>query len=58
MDLVVELLSYVCPHTQDESYIPCEDSMADGGCMLCDMRDLAHCAVVNRQWNIAARRLL
>lgn len=56
--LVEELLSWVCPHTRDDTYQSCEDSMVDGGCMLCDMRDLAQCASVNRQWFGAAENLL
>lgn len=57
-DLLVELLSYVCPHAQDGSYVSCEDSMMDGGCMLCDMRDLASCARVDKQWSEAVTQLL
>ena len=32
--------------------------MLDGGCMLCDMRDLAHCVAINKQWNHAAQTVL
>lgn len=57
--LLSQILSYVCPHTEDDTYTTCEDSMLDGGgCMLCDMRDLAHCALVNRQWADAAEKCL
>ena len=56
--LLHELFSYVCPHSQDDSYTSCEESMIDGGCMLCDMRDLSQCALVNRQWSEAAQNLL
>ena len=57
--LLSEILSYVCPHTQDDTYDTCEDSMLDGGgCMLCDMRDLAHCGIVSRQWAEATQRCL
>lgn len=56
--LLEELLSWVCPHSRDDTYESCEDSMVDGGCMLCDMRDLAQCALVNRQWSGAAENLL
>ncbi|KAL9128614.1 MAG: hypothetical protein Q9217_002748 [Psora testacea] len=42
--LLEDLLSYVCPHARDGSYTPCEE-LVDGGCMLCDMRDLAQYAV-------------
>ncbi|KAF2111222.1 F-box domain-containing protein [Lophiotrema nucula] len=47
----------VCPHTADESYDGSEDSGNDG-CMTCDMRDLAHCALVKRQWYGVAAGLL
>ena len=56
--LLEKLLSYVCPHSQDDTYRSCEESMVDGGCMLCDMRDLAQCALVNQQWSRAAQNLL
>jgi hypothetical protein len=32
--------------------------MTEDGCMLCDMRDLAHCAVVCKRWYLAARGVL
>ncbi|KAG8529837.1 uncharacterized protein KY384_005318 [Bacidia gigantensis] len=56
--LLTRLFSYVCPHSQDGSYNSCEDSQMDGGCMLCDMRDLAQCATVTRHWAPAAQSLL
>ena len=57
--LLSQILSYVCPHTQDDTYTTCEDSMLDGGgCMLCEMRDLAHCALVSRQWADAVQTCL
>ncbi|KAK4204258.1 hypothetical protein QBC40DRAFT_192262 [Triangularia verruculosa] len=44
----------VCPHAGDKSYETFEGSSGivgeEGGCMLCDMRDLAHCIAVNRRW--------
>lgn len=52
------IFSYVCPHSEDESYESAEDSMVEDGCMLCDMRDLASCALVCRRWNNVARRML
>ena len=58
IELLIELFSYVCPHSQDSSCTTCEESMIDAGCMLCDMRDLAQCALVNRQWSDAALSLL
>ena len=57
-DIVKRILVFVCPHTQDESYVTSEDSMTDGGCMLCDMRDLAQCALVKKSWSEAAAMLL
>jgi hypothetical protein len=47
----------VCPHTTDESFDSSEDSGNDG-CMTCDMRDLAHCALAKRQWYGVAAGLL
>jgi hypothetical protein len=52
------IFAYLAPHTLDESYLSCEDSMADDGCTLCNTRDLAHCAGVNRNWANAAERRL
>ncbi|CRJ86695.1 hypothetical protein BN1723_000171 [Verticillium longisporum] len=48
----------VCPQSQDESYETCEQSALEDGCMLCDLRDLAHCVQVCKQWRAAARKLL
>ncbi|KAF1968733.1 hypothetical protein BU23DRAFT_558277 [Bimuria novae-zelandiae CBS 107.79] len=47
----------VCPHASDESLEASEDSGHDG-CMNCDMRDLAHCALTKRQWYGVAAGLL
>ncbi|EFX02862.1 f-box domain containing protein [Grosmannia clavigera kw1407] len=58
-DPVLErIFSLVCPHSQDRSYDKCEDSGSDSACMLCDMRDLAHCVQVCRRWRVAAERVL
>lgn len=57
-DILKMILAFVCPHTQDDSYVTSEDSMTDGGCMLCDMRDLAQCALVRKAWGEAAAMLL
>ncbi|KAI9882507.1 MAG: zinc-finger protein [Watsoniomyces obsoletus] len=51
------IFRYVCPHVEDRSYLTAEESMVDG-CMLCDMRDLAHCSLVCRRWNEVAMNLL
>lgn len=56
--VLIQIFAYVCPHSQDDSYDSAEDSMLGDGCMLCDMRDLAHCALVCRSWNEVAQRML
>lgn len=56
--LLARIFTYVCPHTIDSSYDTSEESMTEDGCMLCDMRDLAHCAVVCKRWYLEARALL
>ena len=56
--LLEELLSYVCAHVKDDAYTSLEDSMLDGGCMLCDLRDLSCCALVNHQWHEATQNVL
>lgn len=48
------IFGFVCPHSRDETYDACEESGNDDGCMLCDLRDLAHCSQVNRAWHEAA----
>ncbi|KAF4595000.1 F-box domain protein [Ophiocordyceps camponoti-floridani] len=45
---------FVCPHSRDDSYDTCEESASDTGCMLCDLRDLSHCAQVGRAWRASA----
>jgi len=57
-DLVHKILAEVCPHTQDHSYLPSEQSTVGEGCMLCDLRDLARCARVCRRWYALAQDLL
>ncbi|KAK4172195.1 hypothetical protein QBC36DRAFT_79583 [Triangularia setosa] len=47
------IFGFVCPHATDDSYETFEGSSFVGEeerCMLCDMRDLAHCVAVNRRW--------
>ncbi|GLA64062.1 hypothetical protein AtubIFM56815_007049 [Aspergillus tubingensis] len=56
--LLARIFTYVCPHTIDSSYDTSEESMTEDGCMLCDMRDLAHCAMVCKRWYLEARALL
>lgn len=52
------IFAFVCPHSRDESYDACEESGNDDGCMLCDLRDLAHCSQVNRIWHDTAIKSL
>ncbi|KAL1959928.1 hypothetical protein VTO42DRAFT_596 [Malbranchea cinnamomea] len=52
------IFTYVCPHSTDDSLNSSEESMTEDGCMLCDMRDLAHCALVCRRWYPLAQQLL
>ncbi|CRG87497.1 hypothetical protein PISL3812_04515 [Talaromyces islandicus] len=52
------ILSYVCPHALDTSYKSSEESMTEDGCMLCDMRDLAHCVAACKRWKGLAQKLL
>lgn len=56
--VLIRIFSFVCPHTEDNSYDTSEESMTEDGCMLCDMRDLAHCALVCKRWSIDADALL
>ncbi|KAF2084651.1 F-box domain-containing protein [Saccharata proteae CBS 121410] len=52
------IFSYVCPHTRDFTFEPCENSMVGDGCMLCDLRDLSNCARTTRQWYHVAQEML
>ncbi|KAL2835951.1 hypothetical protein BJY01DRAFT_63688 [Aspergillus pseudoustus] len=56
--VLARIFAYVCPHAVDSSYDSSEESMTEDGCMLCDMRDLAHCAPVSKRWYPVARSLL
>jgi F-box-like len=56
--LLERIFSFVCPHTQDQTYESCEQSAVEDTCMLCDARDLAHCAQVSRKWRVHATNLL
>lgn len=56
--VIARILAAVCPHTQDDSYDTSEESMTEDGCMLCDMRDLAHAALACKRWALEARKLL
>ncbi|KAK8111891.1 F-box domain-containing protein [Apiospora kogelbergensis] len=58
LDLPIPVLqrifTFVCPHTQDETYENCEQSALEDACMLCDQRDLAHAGMVCKQWRKAS----
>ncbi|KAL4914452.1 hypothetical protein BDW62DRAFT_143898 [Aspergillus aurantiobrunneus] len=56
--VIARILAFVCPHAADSSYDTSEESMTEDGCMLCDMRDLAHCGLVCKRLYIVARSLL
>ncbi|KAL8943691.1 MAG: hypothetical protein Q9216_000890 [Gyalolechia sp. 2 TL-2023] len=58
LKLLTNVLSHICPHALDDNYSSLEESMRDGGCMLCDMRDLAQCALVSRRFLIATQTIL
>lgn len=58
LKLLTQLLSKICPHALDDNYLSLEESMRDGGCMLCDMRDLAQCALVSRRFLVATQTIL
>lgn len=57
-DILRRILETVCPHATDVTCSSSEESAVGDGCMLCDMRDLARAAQVNRKWYKASRSLL
>ncbi|PGH09811.1 hypothetical protein GX51_00498 [Blastomyces parvus] len=57
-EVLSRIFSFVCLHVLDDTYNSSEESMTEDGCMLCDMRDLAHCALVCRKWYPPAHHLL
>jgi hypothetical protein len=52
------IFTFVCPHSRDETYVTCEQSSVEDGCMLCDLRDLARCVAVCRRWKTEAVKSL
>jgi hypothetical protein len=52
------IFALVCRHATDETYETCEQSAIEDACMLCDLRDLAHCVAVCKKWRDEARKLL
>ena len=57
-NVLENIFTHVCPHTHDHSYLSSDESQIGDGCMLCDLRDLGHCARVNRKWCGTAQKLL
>ena len=56
--VLARIFSFVCLHANDETYETCEQSSLEDACMLCDLRDLAHCTSVCRTWRKVALRTL
>ncbi|KAI0167178.1 hypothetical protein GGR52DRAFT_557251 [Hypoxylon sp. FL1284] len=56
--ILERVFSFVCPHTQDESYETCEQSALVDACMLCDLRDLSHAGQVCKSWRASAVKLM
>ena len=56
--ILERIFGFVCPHSQDDTYASCESSAVEDACMLCDMRDLAHCTKVSRRWRKLAANVL
>ena len=52
------IFAEVCPFTLDNTYDSSEESLVDYGCALCDLKDLAQCALTSRRWWNAAQDLL
>ncbi|KAI1847271.1 hypothetical protein JX266_006811 [Neoarthrinium moseri] len=52
--ILQRVFTFVCPHTQDESYETCEQSALEDACMLCDLRDISHAGMACKQWRKAA----
>ncbi|TGZ79477.1 hypothetical protein EX30DRAFT_108559 [Ascodesmis nigricans] len=46
--ILTRIFTFVCPHSLDREYASSESSATEGGCMLCDMRDLSKVSAVCR----------
>ncbi|KUJ17290.1 uncharacterized protein LY89DRAFT_584714 [Mollisia scopiformis] len=56
--ILERIFTFVCPHSQDETYEDCEKSSIEDTCMLCDLRDLSHCAQASKRWRVLATKVL
>ncbi|KAK3499862.1 uncharacterized protein B0T23DRAFT_27745 [Neurospora hispaniola] len=56
--ILERIFTFVCPHSRDTSYETCEASSTEDACMLCDLRDLAHCVAVCKRWRREGVNLL
>lgn len=56
--ILENIFAFVCPHALDETYDSSEQSGVEYGCMLCALRDLAHCAQVSKKWRSAATNVM
>jgi hypothetical protein len=52
------IMEFVCPHVLDTTYCSLDEVDLGDTCMLCNMRDLAHCAQVCTSWSAPATKLL
>ncbi|PGH20124.1 hypothetical protein AJ80_03692 [Polytolypa hystricis UAMH7299] len=57
-NVLQNIFAQLCPHALDGSLSSAEESMTDDGCMLCDMRDLAHCVLACKKWYRQAQPIL
>lgn len=57
-NVLKNIFSYACPHLLDETFDTSERSEVGDGCMLCNLRDLANCARVRRNWYQPVQELL
>lgn len=57
-NVLLKIFEYVCPHTLDRGYEVSENAAVGDGCMLCDLRDLAHCSQTRRGWYQLAQELM
>jgi hypothetical protein len=56
--IITRIFENVCPHALDKTYCSIDESDVGDTCMLCNTRDLANCALVCKDWNGGANKLL